>query len=374
MRVNNSSVGDLGLVLLRGSNGFGKLVDEDLVFKRRGERKTYVLKINDVRFANGEGKVVLQETVRGMDIFILADVGNYSCTYNMFGTENRMGPDEHFQSIKRTISAIGGNAKRINVIMPLLYAGRQDKRKGRESLDCAIALQELKALGVNNIITVDAHEPRVENAIPLIGFENLYPTFDMLSSIIMNDSTKIEGDVNNLKIISPDTGAMDRALYYAEALGIDIGVFYKRRDYTRVVNGKNPIIEHAYMGSPLEKCDLLIVDDMLSSGDSILDIANQARERNAGNVYVAVTFAFFTEGIEKFDKAYEDGIIKRIYSSNLSYIPEEIKNRPWFVQVDMSKMISEVIDRLNYNISLTEMFDVTHRLKELEEFIKMTNA
>ncbi|MBN2557775.1 MAG: ribose-phosphate pyrophosphokinase [Clostridia bacterium] len=374
MRVNNSSVGDLGLVLLRGSNGFGKLVDEDLVFKRRGERKTYVLKINDVRFANGEGKVVLQETVRGMDIFILADVGNYSCTYNMFGSENRMGPDEHFQSIKRTISAIGGNAKRINVIMPLLYAGRQDKRKGRESLDCAIALQELKALGVNNIITVDAHEPRVENAIPLIGFENLYPTFDMLSSIIMNDSTKIEGDVSNLKIISPDTGAMDRALYYAEALGIDIGVFYKRRDYTRVVNGKNPIIEHAYMGSSLEKCSLLIVDDMLSSGDSILDIANQARERKAGNVYVAVTFAFFTEGIEKFDKAYKDGIIKRIYSSNLSYIPEEIKNRPWFVQVDMSKMISEVIDRLNYNISLTEMFDVTHRLKELEEFIKMTNA
>lgn len=373
MRVNNSSEGDLGLILMQGSNGFGKLVDEDLVFKRRGEKKTYVIKINDVRFANGEGKVVLQETVRGKDIFILADVGNHSCTYNMFGFENRMGPDEHFQSIKRTISAIGGNARRINIIMPLLYAGRQDKRKGRESLDCAVALQELKALGVDNIITVDAHEPRVENAIPLIGFENLYPTFDMLSSIIMNKETKIEGDATNLKIISPDTGAMDRALYYAQAIGVDIGVFYKRRDYTRVVNGKNPIVEHSYMGSSMENKNLLIVDDMLSSGDSILDIANQAKILNAGEVYVAVTFAFFTEGVEKFDKAYEDGLIKRIYSSNLSYIPEEIKNKPWFVAVDMSDMISEVIDRLNYDISLTEMFNVTGRLKELERFIKMTN-
>lgn len=372
MRVNNSSEGDLGLILLQGSNGFGKLVDEDLVFKRRGEKKTYVIKINDVRFANGEGKVVLQETVRGKDIFILADVGNHSCTYNMFGYENRMGPDEHFQSIKRTISAIGGNARRINVIMPLLYAGRQDKRKGRESLDCAVALQELKALGVDNIITVDAHEPRVENAIPLIGFENLYPTFDMLSSIIMNKETKIEGDAANLKIISPDTGAMDRALYYAQAIGVDIGVFYKRRDYTRVVNGKNPIVEHSYMGSSLEGKNLLVVDDMLSSGDSIIDIADQAKVRNAGDVYVAVTFAFFTEGIEKFDKAYEEGLIKRIYSSNLSYIPKEIKERPWFVQVDMSDMISEVIDRLNYDISLTEMFNVTGRLKELEQFIRLT--
>ncbi len=372
MRVNNSSEGDLGLILMQGSNGFGKLVDEDLVFKRRGEKKTYVIKINDVRFANGEGKVVLQETVRGKDIFILADVGNHSCTYNMFGYENRMGPDEHFQSIKRTISAIGGNARRINIIMPLLYAGRQDKRKGRESLDCAVALQELKALGVDNIITVDAHEPRVENAIPLIGFENLYPTFDMLSSIIMNKETKIEGEASSLKIISPDTGAMDRALYYAHAIGVDIGVFYKRRDYTRIVNGKNPIVEHSYMGSTVEGKNLLIVDDMLSSGDSILDIANQAKMRNAGDVYVAVTFAFFTEGVEKFDKAYEDGLIKRIYSSNLSFIPDEIKNRPWFVVVDMSDMISEVIDRLNYDISLTEMFNVVGRLKELEQFIKMT--
>jgi len=373
MRVNNSSVGDLGLVLLRGSNGFGHLVDEDLVFKRRGEKKSYVIDISDVRFANGEGKVVLQETVRGKDIYILADVGNYSCTYNMFGYENRLGPDEHFQSIKRVVSAIGGNAARINVIMPLLYAGRQDARKSRESLDCAVALQELEALGVDNIITVDAHEPRVENAIPLIGFENLYPTFYMLSTIIMSEN-KVEGDIGNLKIISPDTGAMDRALYYAQAVGSDIGVFYKRRDYTKVVNGKNPIIEHAYMGGPLEGSNLLIVDDMLSSGDSIMDIAYQAKKRNAGDVYVAVTFAFFTEGAEKFDKAYEEGTIKRIYSSNLSYIPEEIRKRPWFVEVDMSDMISDVIDRLNYNISLSEMFNVTHRLKELEEYLKLTNA
>ncbi len=373
MRVNSSSEGDLGLILLRGSNGFGKLVDEDLVFKRRGEKKTFVIKIDDVRFSNGEGKVVLQETVRGKDIFILADVGNYSCTYNMFGSENRMGPDEHFQSIKRTISAIGGNARRVNVIMPLLYAGRQDKRKGRESLDCAVALQELRALGVDNIITVDAHEPRVENAIPLIGFENLYPTFDMLSSIIMNKKTKIKGDATDLKVISPDAGAMGRALYYAEAIGVDVGIFYKRRDYSTIINGKNPIVEHSYMGGSLEACNLLIVDDMLSSGDSILDIAKQAKERKAGDVYVAVTFAFFTEGVEKFDKAYEDGLIRRIYSSNLSYIPDEIRKKRWFVEVDMSDMISEVIDRLNYDISLTEMFNVKNRLKELKNFIRMTN-
>lgn len=373
MRVNNSSVGDLGLILLRGSNGFGQLVNDALVASRRGEKRTYIIKINDIRFSNGEGKVVLQETARGKDIYIIADVGNYSCTYNMFGYKNRMGPDEHFQSIKRTISAIGGNARRINVITPLLYAGRQDKRKGRESLDCAVALQELVALGVDNIITVDAHEPRVENAIPLNGFENLYPTFDMLKSIIMSEN-KIDGDISNLKIISPDTGAMDRALYYAQALDIDLGVFYKRRDYTKVVNGKNPIIEHSYMGGDVENCNLLIVDDMLSSGESILDIAYQAKRRKAGDVYVAVTFAFFTEGVEKFDKAYEDGMIKKIYSSNLSYISDEIKRRPWFVEVDMSGMISEVIDRLNYDVSLSEMFEVTNRLKELENFIRMTNA
>lgn len=363
------AVGDLGIILLNGSREFGKLVDEDLVAMRRAENKTYVVKVNDIRFSNGEGKVVLNETVRGKDIYILADVGNYGCTYDMFGYENRMGPDEHFQSIKRTISAIGGNARRVNVIMPLLYSGRQHKRKGRESLDCAVALQELVRLGVHNIITVDAHDPRVENAIPLYGFENMYPTFDMLKAILMSES-KIEGDTSQMMIVSPDTGAMDRAIYYAEAIGVDVGMFYKRRDYSKVINGKNPIVEHAYLGGPIENKNIVIVDDMLSSGESILDIAIEAKKRKAKDVYCTVSFAFFTEGTEKFDKAYEDGIIKRIYCSNLSYIPDEIKKKEWYEEVDMSYMISEVIDRLNYDISLSEMFDVGHRLKELEKVLK----
>ena len=362
------AVGDLGIILLNSSSEFGKLVDEDIVAMRRGEKKTYQIDIKDVRFSNGEGKVVLNETVRGKDIYIIADVGNYGCTYDMFGYENRMGPDEHFQSIKRTISAIGGNARRINVIMPLLYSGRQHKRKGRESLDCAVALQELIALGVHNIITVDAHDPRVENAIPLNGFENMYPTFDMLSAILMGDN-KIEGDTTNAMIISPDTGAMDRAIYYAEAMGVDVGMFYKRRDYSKIINGKNPIIEHDYLGGSIEGKDIVIVDDMLSSGESILDIAIQAKKANANNVYCTVSFAFFTEGTEKFDKAYEEGVIKRIYCSNLSYVPKEIREKKWYEEVDMSYMISEVIDRLNYDISLSEMFDVGSRLKELEKIL-----
>ncbi|MCK5812241.1 MAG: ribose-phosphate pyrophosphokinase [Clostridiales bacterium] len=361
------AVGDLGIILLNGSKEFGKLVDNDLVAMRRGENKTYLVNVEEVRFSNGEGKVVLKETVRGKDIYIIADVGNYGCTYDMFGYENRMGPDEHFQSIKRTISAIGGNARRINVIMPLLYSGRQHKRKGRESLDCAVALQELVRLGVHNIITVDAHDPRVENAIPLHGFENMYPTFDMLRAILLGD-TPLE-DNGNIIIVSPDTGAMDRAIYYAEAIGVDVGLFYKRRDYSKVVNGKNPIVEHSYLGGSLEGKDVVIVDDMLSSGESVLDIAIQAKKRLANNVYCTVSFAFFTEGTEKFDEAYENGIIKRIYCSNLSYVDDEIRNKPWFIEVDMSYMISEVIDRLNFDISLSEMFDVGNRLKELKKVL-----
>lgn len=373
MGSRNLPVGDLALILLDGSNGFGQLVDEGIVAMRRGEKKTFVVRISEVRFSNGEGKIVLNETVRGKDIYILADVGNYSCTYQMFGSPNRMGPDEHFQSIKRTISAIGGNARRVNVIMPLLYSGRQHKRRGRESLDCAVALQELVAMGVENIITVDAHDPRIENAIPLIGFENMYPTFDMLKAIVMSEN-KMQTDFSDMTVISPDTGAMDRAIYYAEAMGCNIGVFYKRRDYTKLVNGKNPIVEHSYLGASLEGSDILIVDDMLSSGESILDIARMAKKQKANNVHVAVTFAFFTEGTANFDLAYQEGLIKTIYSTNLSYIPDAIKQKPWFVEVDMSGMISEVIDRLNYDISLSDMFEVTHRLRELDTYIRNTIA
>ena len=365
--------GELALVVLKSAEEFGKKVDEHLVKHRktqsyyRCQTDSYVIHADDVRFSNGEGKVAIKEPVRGKDIYIIADIGNYGCTYNMFGITNHMGPDEHFQDILRTISAIAGNARRINVIMPLLYSARQHKRKGRESLDCAVSLQQLVNMGVSNIFTVDAHDPRIENAIPLNGFENIYPTYDMIRAIFAsNQSISVKKD--NLLIISPDTGAMDRALYYADALSVDGGLFYKRRDFSRVVNGKNPIIDHFYMGSNLEGKDVLVVDDMIASGESILDIAYELKKRKAGHVYIAVTFAFFTEGYDEIDKAFAEGVIDRIYTTNLSYLPESCKQKEWLYEVDMSNTIATVIDNMNYDLSLTPLFDTHIRLKNLELF------
>lgn len=355
--------GELGIIALKSCREFGEMVDSHIRVKRN-EENSYLITTNDIRFSNGEGKVKIEETVRGKDIYILCDVGNYSIEYKMFGFTNRMGPDEHFQDIKRTISAIRGKAKRITVIMPLLYASRQHRRKGRESLDCAMALQELERLGVDEILTFDAHDPNVQNAITLTSFENLYPTYDIVRSFVTNEEG-LDIDKNKMIIISPDTGAMDRAIYYSSVLGVDVGLFYKRRDHSRVVNGKNPIVEHEYMGRDVSGCDVLIVDDMIASGESVFDIAKELKKRNVKNVYVATTFAFFTEGTEKFQRFYDEGIIKRVYSTNLTYIPPHVKEAEWFREVDMAFFISLIINKLNYNKSIAPYLDATRVLNEL---------
>ena len=359
----SDAFGDLGLIVLDSSKELGEKIDNKLKSKR-SSMNSFKISVSDLRFSNGEGKVVLNETVRGKDVYILADVGNYSMTYNMHGFENHLGPDEHFQTIKRTVSAIAGNARRVNVIMHLLYSSRQHKRKKRESLDCAVALQELIALGVNNIITVDAHDARVENAIPLRGFENLHPTYEMIKSIIKTENMW-DSNPLNLKVISPDTGAMDRAIYYATTLSVEVGLFYKRRDHSRVVNGKNPIIEHVYLGGDIEGSDILIVDDMLSSGESLLDIMYECKRRKAKDIYAAVSFAFFADGIDKFEKAYQDGVLKKIFTTNLSYIPKELCKVDWLEVVDLSGLLGEIIDRLNYDKSLSPLFDATMQLNDI---------
>jgi len=369
--------GQLAIIAMENCRELGEKVNAHVVRRRKNYveneetnlyldeiKDSYLIPANNVRFSNGEGKVTLTETVRGKDIYIISDVGNYSCTYKMFGITTHMGPDEHFQDIKRTISAIGGKARRITVIMPFLYAGRQHKRRSRESLDCAIALQELERLGVENIITFDAHDPRVQNAIPLIDFQTIHPTYEIIKSIYYTENNLIT-DKNNTMIISPDTGAMDRAIYYASVLGFDVGLFYKRRDYTKVVNGKNPIVQHEYMGADVSGKNVIIVDDIVASGESIIDIAKELKKRNAANVYVAVTFGLFTEGVEEFNKCYEQGLIKRFFSTNLTYIPDAVRNAEWFVEVDLSKFIAALIDRLNHDESISSLLTATEKLKEL---------
>lgn len=369
--------GQLAIIAMENCRELGEKVNAHVVRRRKNYveneetnlyldeiKDSYLIPANNVRFSNGEGKVTLTETVRGKDIYIISDVGNYSCTYKMFGITTHMGPDEHFQDIKRTISAIGGKARRITVIMPFLYAGRQHKRRSRESLDCAIALQELERLGVENIITFDAHDPRVQNAIPLIDFQTIHPTYEIIKSIYYTENNLIT-DKNNTMIISPDTGAMDRAIYYASVLGFDVGLFYKRRDYTKVVNGKNPIVQHEYMGADVSGKNVIIVDDIVASGESIIDIAKELKKRNAANVYVAVTFGLFTEGVEEFNKCYEQGLIKRFFSTNLTYIPDAVRNAEWFTEVDLSKFIAALIDRLNHDESISSLLTATEKLKEL---------
>jgi len=357
--------GELGIIALNSYRKQAEMVDKHIVAMRQGEfeQESYLIPIEQVRFSNGEGKIKLLDTVRGKDIYIMADVGNYSNTYKMFGFENRMGPDEHFQDIKRTISAIGGKANRVTLIMPLLYASRQHKRKGRESLDCAMALRELENMGVNVIITFDVHDPTIHNAIPNTSFENIYPTYTMLKKMIETEGLSTVRD--NMTVISPDTGAMDRAIYYANVLGLDVGMFYKRRDFTKIVNGKNPIIQHEYIGGDLTGKNVLIVDDMIASGDSIVDIIKEIAKYNIGNTYVAATFAFFTEGVEKFDKLYAEGKLTKLYTTNLSYVPDEVKSKPWFVEVDLSKFIAKIINTLSFDHSISSLLDATVRTQQL---------
>jgi len=373
--------GKIGIIALESFRETGKKVDQFVVQKRRDDREkyrgntlyivddedSYLIDIDNIRFSNGEGKAIIKETMRGRDVYILSDIGNYSCTYDMFGFTNHMGPDEHFQDIKRTVSAIGGQARRITVIMPLLYASRQDRRKGRESLDCAMALQELERIGVKSVVTFDAHEPKVQNSIPLIGFDSLHSTYGLLKGLIQSEMNNLTIDSENMIVISPDSGAMDRAIYFASVLEIDVGMFYKRRDYSKVINGTNPIVQHEYMGADVEGKDILIVDDMIASGGSVFDLLDELKFRKAKNVYVCVTFAFFTAGLDKFNDYYNRGLFKKVFSTNLSYIPENLNDIEWFHQVDMSKHIAHLIHRLNFQQSTSSLFDATGKIRKLLE-------
>lgn len=330
----------LKLVVMNNISGLGMMVDKHLQDINKTE-KSYIVKMKSDRFSNGEGKVSIERNVNGDDLYIISDVGNYGISYMMHGREHFMSPDEHFEDIKRVIAATSGHASKINVVMPLLYQSRQHKRRGNESLDCAISLQELERIGVDNIITFDAHDPSICNAIPRLPFENFYPTHTILEELIQKE------DVKDLLVISPDMGAMERARYYADMLSCDVGVFYKRRDLSKVVNGKNPIVEHMYMGADVKNKDVLVVDDMIASGGSMIEVCEHLREKGARNIYLIATFALFTEGIVKFVDAYNKGLFNKLYSTNLSYVPDEIKNNNWYVDVDCSRYLAIIIDTIN---------------------------
>ena len=371
-------VGPLGLIPLKSCTGLGKKVDDYLVEWRREresehkstiafsgyQRDSYILEANTPRFGSGEGKGTIEESVRGDDLYIMVDVCNYSLTYSLFGMTNHMSPDDHFQDLKRIIAAAAGKARRINVIMPFLYESRQHKRSGRESLDCAMALQELVNMGVENIITFDAHDPRVQNSIPLKGFETVQPIYQFLKHLLKNEPD-LQIDSDHMMVISPDEGGTSRAIYFANMLGLDMGMFYKRRDYTKIVNGRNPIVAHEFLGSSVEGKDVLIIDDMISSGESMLDVAKELKRRKARKVFICATFGLFTGGLAKFDQYYQDGLIDRILTTNLVYQTLDLLSRPYYINVDMSKYIALIIDNLNHDASLSDLLTPTKRINKL---------
>ena len=380
-------VGPLGLIPLKSCTGLGKKVDDYLVEWRREresehkstiafsgyQRDSYILEANTPRFGSGEGKGTIEESVRGDDLYIMVDVCNYSLTYSLFGMTNHMSPDDHFQDLKRIIAAAAGKARRINVIMPFLYESRQHKRSGRESLDCAMALQELVNMGVENIITFDAHDPRVQNSIPLKGFETVQPIYQFLKHLLKNEPD-LQIDSDHMMVISPDEGGTSRAIYFANMLGLDMGMFYKRRDYTKIVNGRNPIVAHEFLGSSVEGKDVLIIDDMISSGESMLDVANELKRRKARKVFICATFGLFTGGLAKFDQYYQDGLIDRILTTNLVYQTPDLLSRPYYIDVDMSKYIALIIDNLNHDASLSDLLTPTKRINKLLERYKEQQA
>ena len=382
--LDNIPAGTLGIIAIDGCQAMGKEVDhfittwrhedghkfmDDVVFSGY-QRDSYLVNAHVPRFGSGEAKGVIDESVRGMDLYILVDVCNYSLTYSMSGNTNHMSPDDHYQNLKRIIAAVGGKAKRINVIMPFLYESRQHKRSSRESLDCALALQELTHMGVDNIITFDAHDPRVQNAIPLSGFETVRPTYQFVKGLLDRyDDLSIDSD--HMMAISPDEGATERAVYLANVLNLDMGMFYKRRDYTRVVNGRNPIVAHEFLGSSVEGKDVIILDDMISSGDSILDVAKQLKSRNAKRIFAAATFGLFTNGLDKFDEAYESGLIDGVLTTNLIYQTPELLSRPYYINCDMSKYVALMIDTLNHDGSISDILDPSERIQVcVEEYKK----
>lgn len=364
---SEASVAPLGIIALEGASELGNKIDGYLVeWARKGGYNvdTLLIKNQCPRFASGDGKGIIESTVRGKDIFIVVDVGNYSCTYKMFGKENSMSPDDHYQDLKRIIQAISGKAHRINVIMPILYGGRQHRRSYRESLDCACALQELQSMGVSNIVTFDAHDPRVHNAIPLMGFDNVIPSYQVLKALFKNvDNLVINKD--EFMVVSPDEGALNRNMYYASVLGVDMGMFYKRRDYSRIIDGRNPIVAHEYLGNSVEGKDVFVADDIISSGESVLDIAYALKKKNARRFFAYCTYALYTNGLEKFDKAYEDGYISGVFGTNLTYRSPELLERPWFHEVDVSKYIAYFIASINHDVSIGTVIDPHEKIKAL---------
>ena len=335
------------------------------------EADSYLAKNSCPRFGSGEAKGMFGESIRGKDLFIMVDVCNYSQTYSLCGMVNHMSPDDHYQDLKRVIAAAGGKARRINVIMPFLYESRQHKRSGRESLDCALALEELVDMGVENIITFDAHDPRVQNAIPLKGFETVQPIYQFIKYLLKNEK-ELEIDSDHMMVISPDEGAMNRAIYFANHLGVDVGMFYKRRDYTTIVNGKNPIVAHEFLGDSVEGKDVIIIDDMIASGESMLDVARQLKARKARRVYCLATFGLFTAGLDIFDQAKAEGTIEKVITTNLTYQDPELFNHDWYESADLSKYIATLIDHLNHNASISSLLDqserIQSRIQEYKEF------
>lgn len=374
--------GTLGIVPLKSCSKMGEKVDDYLVQWREQrehenqsnlafsgyKRDSYVVSASTPRFGSGEGKGVLNDSIRGYDLYIMVDVCNYSIEYSLCGTTNHMSPDDHYADLKRVIAAAGGKARRINVIMPFLYESRQHKRSGRESLDCALILQELTAMGVENIITFDAHDPRVHNSIPLKGFESVSCTYQFIKYLLLGfDDLHIDSE--HMMVISPDEGGMGRAVYFANVLGLDMGMFYKRRDYTKIVNGRNPIVAHEFLGTNVEGKDVIIIDDMISSGESMIDVASELKKRGASRVFCATTFGLFTNGFDKFDEAYEKGIIDKILTTNLVYQPDELLSKPWYINVDMSKYMALLIDTLNHDSSISDLLNPVDRIqKRVKEY------
>ena len=370
-------VGKLGIIPLASCKELGEKVNNYLVEWRNErenehhanivfegyQRDNYIISARVPRFGSGEAKGVLGESVRGYDLYLMVDVCNYSLTYSLCGQTNHMSPDDHYQDLKRIIAAVGGKAKSITVIMPFLYESRQHKRSGRESLDCALALQELIDMGVNNIITFDAHDPRVQNAIPINGFETVQPAYQFIKGLLRNiPDLKIDSD--HMMVISPDEGGMGRAIYVANVLGLDMGMFYKRRDYTKIVNGRNPIVAHEFLGTDVTGKDLIIIDDMISSGESVLEVASELKRRKANRIFIFSTFGLFTNGLEKFDKAYEEGYITRVLTTNLVYQTPELLETPYYISCDMSKYIAYIIDTLNHDASISNLLDPSDRIQK----------
>ena len=372
-------VGPLGLIAMPGTEEMGEKVNSwlkkwqdhteesmpgDMSTTPGVERENFLIDVTCPRFGNGEGKGMIKESIRGYDMYILCDPGAYNVEYKMFGQTIPMSPDEHFANLKRIIAAMGGKAKRVTVIMPMLYEGRQHRRASRESLDCAMALQELENMGVSNIITFDAHDPRVQNAIPTTGFESIMPSYQIFKALLKKDKT-LRIDKDHMMIVSPDEGAIDRNIFYASVLGLDMGLFYKRRDYTRIVNGRNPIVAHEYLGDSVEGKDVFVTDDMISSGESIIDLARELKKRKANRIFAGCTFALFTNGIEAFEEAYRNGLIDRVISTNLTYRKPELAQTEWFVEADMSKYISFIIATLNHDRSLSKLLNPYDRIHAL---------